>query len=125
MFLEGLAAFCALIILAIMLAKLYNVLKLGQAYDQNIIIISSAVIAVMWLLCFFALATSIAYEETDVITQPTEDTITVTSTTNSYFITNLFFWFASILASISAMLTIAEFLLLFPNFFNAKFSKVG
>lgn len=113
----------ALVILIIFLAKTLNVLKLGQLFDKNIILLTAITAGIFWLICFFGFSATIAFEEISTVIDNTNPDITITTINNDFFITSLFFLLSTILMLATVLMTIAEGLLLFPNLLMNKTNK--
>jgi len=97
-------------LLGVLLAKIYNASKLGEAYDQALIFIGLVVGLFGWGFYFILLSGSIGQEQTIV---SAAETFVVAS--NEYVLLTMFMPIANFLVILIGMLTVIEVLLIFTK----------
>lgn len=107
---EAIAFICLLGILAILLAKIYNISLLGKFYNFSIIFIGLVVSLFCWVFYFIILSGSIMQETT--IAGATE---TFTLATTDFYYLSMLMPVANFLLILVGMLTVVEVLTLYTQ----------
>ena len=108
---EAIGFICLLAILGVLIGKIFNASKLGEAYDQAIIFVGLVVALFGWIFYYIILSGAIMQEQT--ITSSSE-TFVVAST--QFYYLSMLMPVANFLIILVGMLTVIEVLLIFNQF---------
>jgi len=99
------------ILIGVLLGKIYNASKMGEAYDKALIFIGFVIGLFSWGFYFILLSGSIGQEQT--IVGATETFIVAS---NEYVLLTMFMPIANFLIILIGMLTVVEVLIMFNAF---------
>lgn len=108
-----------LVLIGIFFLKLWNVVNLGQVYDNRIVFIALAASFLFYGLLFFGLSAGIV-EATETGSFSGDDGTTTFEIGNqNYFGSAILFQISGLLVLSSMVFTVAELFLMFPNLFKS------